>query len=105
MNECIAIQYCNVRMEVRLARSPDRRRPRLKGLRLGRAGATLPSAIRPGVTVPPLTVRLSDRGSRLLRRHGTLLIRIRLNAPSDGGTGLWGAYLTRLRVPPVTPPR
>jgi hypothetical protein len=104
MNECIAIQYCNVRMEVRLARSPDRRRPRLKGLLLGRASATLPSAILPGVTVPTLTVRLSDRGSRLLRRHGALLIRIRLNAPSDSGSGLWGAYLTRLRAPALTAP-
>ncbi len=99
MNECVAIEYCNVRMEVRLARSPDPRRPRLKGLLLGRASATLPSSIRPGVTVPTLTVRLSDRGSRLLRRHRTLLIRIRLDAPSDSGSSLWGAYLTPLRAP------
>ena len=31
MNECIAIEYCRVRMEVRLARSPDRRRPGSEG--------------------------------------------------------------------------
>jgi hemolysin type calcium-binding protein len=105
MNECVAIQYCDVRMEVRLARSPDRRRLRLKGLLLARASARLPSAIIPDVTIPTLTMHLSERGSRLLRRYRALLIRIRLNAPSDSGSGLWGAYLTRLRAPALTPPR
>jgi RTX calcium-binding nonapeptide repeat (4 copies) len=105
MNECIAIEYCDVRMEVRLARSPDRRRPGLKGLLLARASARLPSAIIPDVTIPTLTMHLSERGSRLLRRYRALLIRIRLNAPSDSGSGLWGAYLTRLRAPADTPPR
>jgi hypothetical protein len=42
---------------------------------------------------------------RSTHRYRTLLIRIRLNAPSDSGSGLWGAYLTRLRVPGLTPPR
>ena len=97
MNECIAVEYCRVRMEVRLARSPDRRRPGLKGLLLAHASARLPSAILPDVRIPTLTMHLSKRGSRLLRRHRTLLIRIRLNAPSDDLSGLWGAYLTRLR--------
>lgn len=104
MNECIAVQFCRVRMEVRLARSPDRRRPGLKGLLLAHASARLPSAILPGVTIPTLTMHLSKRGSRLLRRHLTLLIRIRLNAPSDSLSGLWGAYLTRLRAPAPTAP-
>ena len=61
MNECIAIEYCRVRMEVRLARSPDRRRPGLKGLLLAHASATLPSAILPDVTIPTLTMHLSKR--------------------------------------------
>jgi RTX calcium-binding nonapeptide repeat (4 copies) len=104
MNECIAIQYCNVRMEARLARSPDRRRPGLKGLLLAHASARLPSAILPDVTIPTLTMHLSKRGSRLLRRHRSLLIRIRLNAPPDSGSGLWGAYLTRLRAPALAAP-
>jgi hypothetical protein len=99
INECIAIQQCNMELEVRLARSPDRRQSRLRGLLLGRASATLPSSILPDVTVPTLTVHLSERGSRLLRRHRTLLIRIRLNVSSDSMGDGWGGYLTRLRAP------
>jgi hypothetical protein len=99
INECIAIQQCNMELEVRLARSPNRRQPRLRGLLLGRASATLPSSILPNVTVPTLTVRLSERGSRLLGRYRTLLIRIRLNVSSDSMGDGSGAYLTRLRAP------
>lgn len=98
IDECIAISHCDMRLEVRLARSPDRRRPRLKGLLIGRASATLPSAILPDAVPTTLTVRLSERGSRLLRRYRTLLIRIGLNVSTDSAGGNWGAYLTRLRA-------
>ena len=86
---------CDVRLQVRLARSPSRRVPRLKGLLLGRAGATVPTR---GVTT--LTVHLSARGSRLLRRYRTLLVRIELNTRvDDPRIAAAGAYLTRLRAP------
>jgi hypothetical protein len=89
---------CRLRLDVRLARSPSRRLPRLKGLLLGRATATIPSR-----AVTTLTVHLSDRGSRLLRRYRSLLIRISLKkvSPDDPRIreGPTGAYLTRLRAP------
>jgi Ca2+-binding RTX toxin-like protein len=100
IDECIAISHCDMRLEVRLARSPDRRRPRLKGLLLARASGTLPSAIVPDAVPTTLTVRLSGRGSRLLRRYHSLLVRIGLNVSTDSAGGFWGAYLTRLRAPP-----
>jgi hypothetical protein len=100
IDQCIAINHCDMRLEVRLARAPDRRRPRLKGLLLGRASGTLPSAVLPDAVPTTLTVRLSERGSRLLRRYRSLLIRIGLNVSTDSAGGNWGAYLTRLRAPP-----
>jgi hypothetical protein len=95
-SDCEIAPSCGLRLEVRLARSPSRRLPRLKGLLLGRASATIPNR---GVTT--LTVHLSDRGTRLLRRHRALLVRISLKIvrsdeprfPHEGG------YLTRLRAP------
>jgi Ca2+-binding RTX toxin-like protein len=92
-NRCVEIS-CRIRLEVRLARSPDRRLPRLKGLLLGRASATIPWGT--GVAV---TVSLSDRGSRLLRRYRNLLIRIQLNASTVPGQTASPSYLTRLRAP------
>jgi hypothetical protein len=45
-------------------------------------------------------VYLNDRGSRLLRRYRSLLIRIRLDTRlEDPRSAVWGAYLTRLRAP------
>jgi len=86
---------CGVRLEVRLARSPTRRLPRLKGLLLGRASATIPTR-----AVTTLTVYLNDRGGRLLRRYRALLVRIQLNTRLDDPTiAAAGAYLTRLRAP------
>jgi hypothetical protein len=80
---------------VRLARSPNRRAPRLKGLLLGRASATVPDR-----AVTTVTVHLRARGSRLLRRYRTLLIRIHLDtAVGDPTIAAAGAYLTRLRAP------
>jgi Ca2+-binding RTX toxin-like protein len=85
---------CEVRLEVRLARSPNHRRPGLKGLLLGRAEATIP-----GGADTTLTVNLSDRGSRLLRRYRELLIRIQLTFPMDDPRQtLTSGYLTRLRA-------
>jgi hypothetical protein len=92
--DCVA-PSCGVRLDVRLARSPSRRRPRLKGLLLGRASATVPTH-----AVTTLTVHLNDRGSRLLRHYGDLLIRIHLNTRvDDPRIAAAGAYLTRLRAP------
>jgi hypothetical protein len=87
---------CGLRLDARLARSPNRRLPRLKGLLLGETTATFPN---PAVTT--LTLHLSDRGSRLLRRYGALLVRIRLEIAQAGHPELVGsgAYLTRLRSP------
>jgi hypothetical protein len=86
---------CGLRLEVRLARSPSRRLPHLKGLLLGRASATIPNR-----AVTTLTVHLTDRGSRLLRRYRALLIRIHLNTRvDDPRIAAAGAYLTRLRAP------
>jgi hypothetical protein len=86
---------CGLGLEVRLARSPSRRLPRLKGLLLGRASATIPNR-----AVTTLTVHLTDRGSRLLRRYRALLIRIHLNTRlDDPRIAAAGAYLTRLRAP------
>jgi Ca2+-binding RTX toxin-like protein len=84
---------CSARLAVRLARSPTRRLPRLKGLLLASARATTSSGGRIA-----LTAHLSERGGRLLRRYRSLLVRISLTgtgALSEGG----GAYLTRLRAP------
>jgi RTX calcium-binding nonapeptide repeat (4 copies) len=90
------VPSCGLRLEVRLARSPSRRLPGLKGLLLGRASATIP-----GGAITTLTVHLTDRGSRLLRRYRALLIRIHLNTRVDDPTiAAEGAYLTRLRAPP-----
>jgi Ca2+-binding RTX toxin-like protein len=90
-----AAPSCGLRLEVRLARSPSGRRPGLKGLLLGRASATFPNR-----AVTTLTVHLGDRGSRLLRRYRTLLIRIHLDTAVDDPTiAASGAYLTRLRAP------
>jgi Ca2+-binding RTX toxin-like protein len=87
---------CRLRLDVRLARSPTRRLPHLKGLLLGRATATIPNRV-----VTTLTAHLNDRGSRLLGRHRSLLIRIHLNTRLDDPTiAAAGAYLTRLRAPP-----
>jgi RTX calcium-binding nonapeptide repeat (4 copies) len=92
--DCMAAS-CRLRLAVRLARSPIGRRPGLKGLLLGRAEATIPNR-----AVTTMTVFLSDRGSRLLRRYRSLLIRIRLDTGlEDPRSTVWGAYLTRLRVP------
>lgn len=89
---------CRLRLEVRLARSPRRRLPHLKGLLLGRAGATIPYG-----AVTTFTVHLSARGTRVLRRFRSLLVRISLKkvSPDDPrvAEGPGGAYLTRLRAP------
>jgi hypothetical protein len=86
---------CDMRLEVRLARSPSRRRPALGGLLLGRTEATVPNR-----AITTLTVHLSDRGSRLLRRYRALLIRIQLNTRlDDPRIAAAGAYLTRVRAP------
>jgi hypothetical protein len=86
---------CRLRLDVRLARSPSRRVPHLNGLLLGRATALIPNR-----AVTTLTVHLSDRGGRLLRRYRSLLIRISLMKVSpDDPIGPAGAYLTRLRAP------
>lgn len=86
---------CELRLEMTLARSPSPSRPRLKGLLLGRVSATIPTG-----AVTTLTVHLSDRGSRLLRRYRTLLVRILLNTRvDDPRIAAAGAYLTRLRAP------
>jgi hypothetical protein len=45
-----------------------------------------------------VTVNLSDRGSRLLRRYRTLLIRVYLNNLALPGFSA-PSYLTRLRAP------
>jgi hypothetical protein len=92
--DCVA-PSCGLRLEVRLARSPSRRLPRLEGLLLGRASATIPSG-----AITTLTVHLTERGSRLLRRYRVLLIRIHLDTRVDDPTiRAAGAYLTRLRAP------
>jgi Ca2+-binding RTX toxin-like protein len=86
---------CSARLFVRLARSPDPRRPGLKGLALGRASgsATLHNRI-------TLTASLSEQGSALLRRYDSLLIRIGLSTTGAlSATGGSGSYLTRLRAP------
>jgi Ca2+-binding RTX toxin-like protein len=89
------VSSCGLRLDVRLARSPSHRLPHLKGLLLGRATATIPNR-----AVTTLTVHLTDRGSRLLRRHRALLIRIHLNTRLDAPRiAAAGAYLTRLRAP------
>jgi hypothetical protein len=86
---------CRLRLSVRLARSPNRRRPGLKWLLLGRAEATIPNR-----AVTTTTVYLNGRGSRLLRRYRSLLIRIRLDTHlEDPRSAVWSAYLTRLRAP------
>jgi hypothetical protein len=95
--DCFAAE-CRLTLEARLARSPNRRRPDLRGLLLGGASATIPVR---GLTT--LTVQLSARGSRLLRRHRSLLIRISLTnvVPDEPRFRAAdpGAYLTRLRAP------
>ena len=91
-NRCVELS-CSIRLEVRLARSPDRRLPRLKGLLLGRASATIPWG-----TGAAVTLSLSDRGSRLLRRYRTLLIRVYLYNLTVAGFSA-PSYLTRLRAP------
>jgi Ca2+-binding RTX toxin-like protein len=92
-NPCVEVS-CRIRLEVRIARSPDRRLPRLKGLLLGRAEASIPHGT--GVAV---TVSLSDRGRRLLGRYRSLFIRIHLNDSTVPGTSRSASYLTRLRAP------
>jgi RTX calcium-binding nonapeptide repeat (4 copies) len=93
--DCFAAE-CRLTLEARLARSPKPRRPDLVGLLLGRASATIPFR---GLTT--LTVQLAARGSRLLRRHRSLLVRISLTnvIPDQPGFTAAGAYLTRLRAP------
>jgi RTX calcium-binding nonapeptide repeat (4 copies) len=95
--DCFAAE-CRLTLEARLARSPNRLRPDLGGLLLGRASATIPFR---GLTT--LTVQLSARGSRLLRRYRSLLIRISLTnvIPDEPRfrAAHPGAYLTRLRAP------
>ena len=89
---------CRLTLEARLARSPNRRRPDLVGSLLGRASATIPFN---GLTT--LMVQLSARGSRLLRRYRSLLIRLSLTnvIPDEPRFRAAdpGAYLTRLRAP------
>ena len=65
-------------------------------LLLGRVSATIPHR-----AVTTLTVHLSSRGSRLLRRYRSLLVRIELDIDfsTDQRSVLGGAYLTRLRAP------
>jgi Ca2+-binding RTX toxin-like protein len=86
---------CSARLFVRLARSPDPRRPGLKGLALGsaRGSATFNQRI-------TLTASLSERGSALLRRYRSLIIRIGLSTTGAlSATVGSGSYLTRLRAP------
>jgi Ca2+-binding RTX toxin-like protein len=86
---------CSARLFVRLARSPDPRRLGLKGLALAsaRGSATFNNRI-------TLTASLSERGSALLRRYRSLLIRIGLSTTGPlSATGGSGSYLTRLRTP------
>jgi Ca2+-binding RTX toxin-like protein len=86
---------CSARLFVRLARSPDSRRPGLKGLALGSASgsATFNNRI-------TLTASLSERGSALLRRYRSLLVRIGLITSGElSATEGSGSYLTRLRAP------
>jgi hypothetical protein len=87
---------CLVRLDVRLARAPGRGLPHPSGLLLGRVSATISQR-----AVSTLTVHLSRRGSRLLRRHSSLLVRIELDIDrsDDPRVAAGGAYLTRLRVP------
>ena len=94
--DCQTASSCGWRLEVRLARSPNRRMPRLKGLLLGRASATIPNR-----AVATITVHLTDRGSRLLRRYRALLIRISLKIVRSDEPRFphTGGYLTRLRAP------
>ena len=93
--DCLA-PTCNVRLELRLLRSPSRRLPRLKGLLLAQASAEVPF-----YGLATVTAHLSRRGSRILRRYPTLLVRIQLDiTPSNDPTArMEGAYLTRLRAP------
>ena len=89
---------CLVRLDVRLARPPGRRPPHPRGLLLGHVSATIPPR-----AVTTLTVHLSRRGSRLLRRYRSLLVHIDLdivhpNEPPPRSV-FGGAYLTRLRAP------
>jgi Ca2+-binding RTX toxin-like protein len=93
--DCFAAE-CRLSLEARLARSPSRRRPDLEGLLLGRASATIPFR---GITT--LTVQLSARGSRLLRRYRSLLVRLSLTnvVPDQPRFRAAGAYLTHLRAP------
>jgi hypothetical protein len=86
---------CSARLFARLARSPDPRRPGLKGLALGSASgsATFNNRI-------TLTASLSEQGSALLRRYRSLLIRIGLSTTGPlSATAGSGSYLTRLRTP------
>jgi hypothetical protein len=87
---------CRLSLDARVARSPNPRLPQLKGLLLGRTTTTIPYR---GLT--ELTVHLSDRGSRLLRRYRALLTRIHLKIirSDDPTIRAAGAYLTRLRAP------
>jgi hypothetical protein len=93
--DCFAAE-CRLSLEARLGRSPSRRRPNLEGLLLGRASVAIPFR---GITT--LTVQLSARGSRLLRRYRSLLVRISLTnvIPDQPRFRAAGAYLTRLRAP------
>ena len=86
---------CLVRLDVRLARAPGRSLPHRRGLLLGRISATIPQR-----AVTTLTVHLSSRGSRLLRRYRSLLVRIALDIDfsNDPRSRFGGAYLTRLRA-------
>ena len=90
------IASCTFSLDVTLARSPNRRLPRLKGLLVGRVSITVPQRAE-----TTLTVHLSDRGTRVLRRYGSLLVRIELDIdyPNDPMVVIGGAYLTRLRAP------
>jgi hypothetical protein len=87
---------CLVRLDVRLARTPGRRPPPPRGLLLGRVSATIPPR-----AVTTLTLHLSRRGSRILRRYRSLLVRIELDIEfaNDPRSVFGGAYLTRLRAP------
>lgn len=86
---------CSARLFVRIARSPDPRRPGLKGLALGSASGS--AAFNERIT---LTASLSEQGSALLRRYRSLLIRIGLSTTGPlSATGGSGWYLTRLRAP------
>jgi Ca2+-binding RTX toxin-like protein len=87
---------CRLELDARLARSPNRRLPRLKGLLVGQATTTVTYR-----AVTSLTLNLSDRGARLLRRYRELLIRIRLNIVREDHPEFVteGQYITRLRAP------